>query len=83
MGDVDEELPKRPQGRPLRRMEAGALDHNPLARKSCGDCPKYIMRTMWCPLKAVPTAPQAPACRYGTVLMNAARVAEKRREDVR
>ena len=73
-------IPKRPRGRPVRGMEHG-LDPVPGARKDsakCGECPKWDGKRTWCPLRAAPCNRFAPACRYGTVLIRAKRLADRR-----
>ena len=73
-------IPKRPRGHPVRGMEHG-LDPVPGARKDsakCRECPKWDEKRTWCPLRAAPCNGFAPACRYGTVLIRAKRLADRR-----
>lgn len=76
----DELVPKRPRGRPVRGMENG-LDPVPGARKDsakCRECPKWDGRRTWCPIRAALCNGCSPACRYGTVLIRAKRLADRR-----
>lgn len=76
---MDEMVPVRKRGRPVRIFERGsALVSDPGVRSKCAKCPKYETRKMWCPLRAETRPPGAPACRYGVVLMGAARQKEYR-----
>lgn len=46
--------------------------------RECAECPKYETSKLWCPLRAEARQPVAPACRYGVVLMGAAKQKEYR-----
>lgn len=46
--------------------------------KECAKCPKYEPPRLWCPLRAEQRHPASPACRYGIVLMGAAKQKENR-----
>ena len=76
---MDEMVPVRRRGRPVRVFEKGsALVTDPGVRRKCARCPKYELLKLWCPLRAETRRPEAPACRYGTFLMGAARQKEYR-----
>lgn len=76
---MDEMVPVRRRGRPVRVFEKGsAFVSDPGVRRKCAKCPKYELRKLWCPLRAEMRQPEAPACRYGIVLMGAARQKEYR-----
>ena len=80
MDDTDM-IPKRPRGRPVRRMENG-LSPDPFARKgspNCRECPKWDKPRAWCPLRAAPCNGFSQACRYGAALITANRRADRRR----
>lgn len=51
---------------------------DPGVRRKCAKCPKYELRKLWCPLRAEMRQPEAPACCYGTVLMEVAKQKEHR-----
>ena len=80
MEEEDDLIPPRPKGRPVRRFNGDALADTHSARK-CRECPKYGRKTAWCPLKACGRPPDAGACRYGLVLMDAAKLKERRAGD--
>lgn len=69
---------RRPRGRPLRRLQNG-FDKAEGTSLRCGDCPVFDRKRGWCPVKAIMASADTVACVYGTVKINAARVAEKRR----
>lgn len=46
--------------------------------RGCAKCPKYETSKLWCPLRAEHRQPTSPACRYGIVLMGAAKQKEHR-----
>lgn len=76
----DDLVPKRPKGRPVRRIENG-LDPVPGARKDsakCWECPKWDGRWTWCPIRAALCKGSTTACRYGVVLIRAKRLADRR-----
>ena len=76
---VDEMVPVRKRGRPVRMFEKGsALVPDQGVRRKCAKCPKYEPRKLWCPLRAEQRQPTAPACRYGIVLMGAEKQKEYR-----
>lgn len=76
---MDEMVPVRKRGRPVRVFEKGtALASDPGVRRICAKCPKYDTPRLWCPLRAETRWPAAPACRYGVVLMGAAKQKEYR-----
>lgn len=76
---MDEMVPVRKRGRPVRRFEKGsALMSDPGIRWECAKCPKYEPPRLWCPLRAETRQPVAPACHYGIVLMGAAKQKEYR-----
>lgn len=69
----------RKRGRPVRIFEKGtAFVSDPGVRVTCAKCPKYEPHRLWCPLRAAMRQPVATACRYGVVLMGAARRKEYR-----
>ena len=77
-------IPKRPRGRPVRRMENG-LSPDPFARKgspSCRECPKRDKPRAWCPLQAAPCNGFSQACRYGAALITAKRRADRRNDEM-
>ena len=77
--EVDGCLPRRPRGRPVRRM-TGDVFAPTRSRHHCLECPKYGgPATQWCPAGAMTRPPQTPLCRYGLVLFNAARLKERRK----
>ena len=49
---------------------------DPDVHRKCARCSKYELRRLWCPIRAEMRPPEAPACRYGVVLMGAARQKE-------
>mgnify|MGYP004636809683 CR=1 FL=1 len=68
-------------GRHIRKMTmaeatAVAMRARPNAL-ICADCPKYA--NCWCSVFAHCSVPRAPACGYGKRLINAAKVAMKRK----
>ena len=69
---MDEMVSVRKRGRPVRIFEKGT------ARVTCAKCPKYEPHRLWCPLRAAMRQPVATACRYGVVLMGAAKQKEYR-----
>lgn len=72
-------VPVRKRGRPVRKFEKGtALVSDPGVRQKCARCPKYELSKLWCPYRAEQRQPAAPACRYGIVLMGAAKQKEYR-----
>lgn len=75
--EPDDLVPKRPVGRPLRKLADGAFDDTRSDRR-CRECPRYSGRQRWCPVKACCRAPDARVCRYGLVLLNAAAQAKRR-----
>ena len=76
---MDDMIPVRKRGRPVRVFEKGAaLVSDQGARRKCAKCPKYERSKLWCPLRAEQRRPDAPACRYGAVLMGAEKQKEYR-----
>lgn len=76
---MDEMIPVRERGRPVRIFEKeSALVSDTGVRRVCANCPKYEPPKLWCPLRAETRQPVAPACRYGIVLMGAAKQKEYR-----
>lgn len=78
----DEEVPARTRGRPVRPMPADALDVPRGARKDaakCRECPRWDDKRDWCPLRAAICSGHMPACMYGTVLIRAKRLADRRK----
>lgn len=76
---MDETVPVCKRGWPVRVFEKGtALVSDPGVRRKCARCPKYESGKLWCPFRAEQRLPTAPACRYGLVLMGAAKQKEYR-----
>lgn len=82
MGAADFDMKRVKRGRPFRSvsladgMRVDAADaHRGGAR--CRDCPKH--GRSWCRVSARVVNPSSPACKYGKVLITAARRAEKER----
>lgn len=79
--ESDEMVPKRPRGRPVRSMGAGALNPVPGARADtprCRLCEKRDAKRNWCPLRAAPNSGLEPMCNYGVVLYRAAKLRQRR-----
>ena len=79
----DEDVPKRRRGRPVRSVENGFAPVPGARRDSakCGECPKWDCPRLWCPISARPRAAGSPACRYGTILIRAKRLNDRRNTD--
>lgn len=80
MTEPDGLVPKRPVGRPVRRVERG-LDQLPGARADtprCAKCGKWDRKTLWCPIRAAPNSGRGPMCKYGIVLYRARKQKERR-----
>ena len=63
---------------PVRKRGQSALVSDQGVRRVCAKCPKYEPPKLWCPLRAETRQPAAPACRYGIVLIEAAKQKEYR-----
>lgn len=61
---------------PVHKRGRAALVSDPGVRWECAKCPKYEPPRLWCPLRAETRQPIAPACRYGIVLIGAAKQKE-------
>lgn len=77
---VDDEVvdsPRRP-GRKVRALSdpfsRGSAAHAP----KCRECPKHDAAHSVCPMLGAHQPGQAPACRYGIVLIRAKRMADRR-----
>ena len=76
---MDDRVPGRKRGRPDCIFEKGpALVSDQGVSRKCAKCPKYELSKLWCPLRAETRHPITPACRYGIVLIEAARQKEYR-----
>lgn len=69
-------VPRRPRGRPMRRLGGGAFEETRSDRR-CRECPKHAGEQRWCPVKACCRMPDAKVCRYG-LLLNAKAQAKRR-----
>lgn len=65
----------RKRGRPMRPMAMGDTRERGEGTFRHRDCPKY--RRSWCSVTARCVSPDGPACKYGKVLIIAARRNEK------
>ena len=59
-------------GRPERARKDAA---------KCRECPRWDGRRDWCPLRAAICSGHMPACMYGTILIRAKRLADRRRNN--
>jgi len=75
--DLIPEVPKR-RGRPMRSLQSPFSRLQKGNGAKCRECPKYLLRTLVCPIRGCSQAPDAPACRYGHVLIKSKRIMEKR-----
>jgi hypothetical protein len=75
--DLVPDVPRR-AGRPVRPMSdpyaRGSEGHAP----KCRECPQWACRTSVCGLRGAHQSWNAPACRYGIVLIRAKRMADRR-----
>lgn len=79
----DEFVPRKGKGRPFRPMGLDALKPIKGARVDtprCNKCEKWLRDRMWCPVKAAMNNGRGPMCKYGIVLLRAARLRRKRDE---
>jgi len=78
MNENDEQIPVRKRGRPMRAINLCDCLKNTVRCVKCGACPKFDGKISYCPILAKPTTVQSDGCRYGQVLINAAKQAERR-----
>ncbi len=67
---ADEEVPKRPRGRPIRAVSLADCLEKREARDgalTCSMCPKWGRRDWWCPILAEVRKPGCAACKYGKI----------------
>ena len=74
----DELVPLRPVGRPFRSVERGFEYTTGTVVDLCRDCPRCNAGRRWCPLRASLVNPRSKPCRYGLVLIRAAKQAARR-----
>ena len=70
MTDPVDLVPPRPRGRPMRKLDDAFSGTR--SDRRCRECPKYDP-VHWCPVQAAMRPPDAPACRYGLVLITSRR----------
>jgi hypothetical protein len=63
----------------MKELSPSRQDDQSPDQDICRRCPKYEPSRRWCPLRAEQRRPAALACRYGIVLMGAARQEEHKK----
>ena len=69
---TDEEVPKRPRGRPIRSVsikECLKVEKSRANGETCSLCPKYEFKQHYCPILAQLRKPEVAACKYGKLLI--------------